>query len=102
MVAWSVAANTFQGTASTFVSGTQSGTFTSTSEPSVTLSRHSANYSSQEFAGEGRDQGSASTPSESPSAGLNDRVSSPQRNPERVVGLKRWEGRILEISETTC
>jgi hypothetical protein len=99
MATWTVPENAFQGTAATFVSGAQSGTFTPTSEPSVALSRRPADYFSQELSGGRRDQGSTSTPTESSSASLNRQMGSPQRNPERVVGLLRWEGQILEISD---
>lgn len=99
MVAWTVPSNEFQGTATTFVGDAQNATLTPTSEPSVSLSRRSADYSRQEFMRDRRDQGNEDISLDSPSAGRNRQAGSSQSAPERVVGLKRWEGQILEISD---
>jgi hypothetical protein len=104
MAGWTASPNAFIGTAATITSPFPSSALTSTSEASTSVSGQHADYLNHAAWHLERERSAANFPDASlPSAesgvGQNRRQGAPRPNAEVVVGLKKWEGRIVEISD---
>ena len=104
MAGWSTSANVFMGTAATIASPSPSLALTSKSEASTAVVGPQADYLNRTAWPVERERAtanltSAGLPSAESDVGQNRRQGAPRPNAEVVVGLKKWEGRIVEISD---
>jgi hypothetical protein len=99
MASWGTFVNASMGTAAT-LSGTPTGSaLTPTSELSAIVAASNVDYFNRAAWRVERDLARPSLPSAESDIGQTDQGSKPRSSGEVVVGLKRWEGRILEISD---
>jgi hypothetical protein len=98
MASWGTSVNASEGTTPT-LSGTSTGSaLTPTSEASAIAAVSNVDYFNRAAWRIERDLARASL-SSAETGGQTDQGSKPRSSGEVVVGLKRWEGRILEISD---
>ena len=99
MASWPESGNGFAGTTATLASDSPGLALTSTSEVPATAvgSRHG--YFNRSTWRAERNVGNASPSSAEPYVVPNRRESAARPSGEVIVGLKKWEGRILEISD---
>jgi hypothetical protein len=104
MAGWGTSANTLMGTAATIVTPSPSLALTATSEASTGAAGSPVDYLNRAAWRAGNEHATtnfanASSPSAESAVGQNGRQGPPRPNAEVVVGLKKWEGRIVEISD---
>src|ERR1700722_7800334 len=99
MASWPESANGFAGTAGTLASASPSLGLTSTSDVPVTAAGSHLGYFNRSAWRAEQHVGNASPPSAEPDVVPNRPESASRSSAEVIVGLKKWEGRILEISD---
>jgi hypothetical protein len=99
MASWPESVNGFLGTAATLPSASPSLALTSTSEVPVTAVESHLGYFSRNAWRAEQNVANASPPSAEPAVVPNRQDSAARPRAEVIVGLKKWEGRILEISD---
>jgi len=99
MASWPESANGFAGTAATLASDSPGVALTSTSEVPATAVGPRRGYFNRSPWRVEQNVGNASPPSAEPDVVPNRQESAARPSAEVIVGLKKWEGRILEISD---
>lgn len=99
MASWATSETAFTETAAT-LAGTFPGLgLTPTSETPDAVATQHFDYFNRSAWPVGRELACATLPSEEPGVGRSKQGSRPRPSGEVVVGLKKWEGRIFEISD---
>ena len=99
MASWGTSENSFTGAAATLASTSSGLALTPTSEASAAVAVPNVDYFNRTAWGVGRDLAHASLPSAETGVGQSKQGDKPRLSGEVVVGLKKWEGRIFEISD---